>query len=105
MNRIALALASALVLCACPKSAPTAQLSGSDGEKMEMIASKLEEYRTRTGGDCSETCSIKKKVCDLSDTACEIAGKNADRNDYQQRCIAAQEDCARYSESCSTCQK
>lgn len=105
MNRFLLALAATLALSACPKSAPSAQLSGSDGEKMDMIASQLEEYRTRTGGDCSETCSLKKKVCELSDTGCEIAGKNADRNDWQQRCVSAQEECARYSESCSTCSK
>lgn len=105
MNRLALVLASSFMLFACPKSASGPQLAGSDGEKMDTIASQLEEYRTRTGGECSETCSIKNKVCGLSETACEIAGRNADRNEYQQRCVSAQEDCARFNESCSTCRK
>ncbi len=105
MNRFLLSLTAALVLFACPKPAPTTNLGGSDDEKMDTIASKLEEYRTRTDLSCDETCSVKSKVCDLSSTACGISGKHSDRNDYTQRCVASQEECAKFNESCSSCKK
>ncbi len=105
MKQLLLAVAVSCSFFACPKEAPASDLGGSDGEKMDTIASKLEEYRTRTELECSETCSIKGKVCGLSGTACDIAGKHADRGDFQERCVASQEDCARFSESCSTCSK
>lgn len=105
MKRFLLAASAALALFACPKQATAPQLGGSDDEKMDTIASKLEEYRTRTDLSCDDTCSVKSKVCDLSATACDIAGKHGDRNDYQQRCVAAQEECAKFNESCSSCRK
>lgn len=105
MNRFLLATTAALVLFACPKESPQPQLGGSDDEKMDTISSKLEEYRTRTDMSCDDTCSTKNKVCDLSSTACDIAAKHSDRNDYQQRCVAAQEECAKFNESCSSCKK
>lgn len=105
MNRLLLALTLSLALFACPKATPGPNLGGSDDEKMDTIAAQLEELRTRTNTECSETCSIKTKVCNLSETACEIAGRNADRNEYQKRCVAAQEECAKFNESCSTCKK
>ncbi len=105
MNRFVLAAAAALALFACPKPAPTTNLGGSDDEKMDTIASKLEEYRTRTDLTCDDNCSLKVKVCDLSNTACDIAGKHSDRNEFQKRCIAAQEECAKFNEACSGCQQ
>ena len=106
MNRLrsVLALAAcAFVLTACPKSAPGPSLGGSDDEKMDTIAAQLEELRTRQTTECSETCSIKNKVCSLRDTACEIAGQHSDRNEYQKRCTVGQEDCAKFNEACSAC--
>jgi len=103
MNRLLLAVALSLSLFACPKEAPSVNLGGSDSEKMDTIASKLEEYRTRSELTCDQTCDVKKNVCQLSDTACEIAGKYADNNDFQKRCIGSQEDCAKFSENCGSC--
>lgn len=103
MNRLLAAAMLSLALFACPKEAPSVNLGGSDSEKMDTIASKLEEYRTRSELTCDQTCDLKKSVCSLSGTACDIAVKNADNNDFQQRCVTAQEDCAKFSESCGSC--
>lgn len=106
MNRLALtALAASLFLLACPKNTSGPQLGGTDDEKMDQLSAQLEEYRTKTSSECSETCDLKTKVCSLSDTACEIAGRNADRAEYQKKCVTAQEECARFNESCSGCKK
>lgn len=103
MNRLVLSLFAALTLFACPKSTPGPQLGGSDDQKMDSIAAQLEELSTRTNTECSDTCSIKTRVCNLSDTACEVAGRNTDRAEYQKRCVSAQEACAKFNESCSAC--
>ena len=106
MNRLFLAsLAAALFLLACPKSTGGPNLGGSDEEKMDGLAAQLEEYGTKTNTECGQTCDLKTRVCRLSETACEIAGRNADRADYQKRCVTAQEECARFNEACSTCKK
>lgn len=105
MTRLLLSLALSSLLLACPKAAPTSTLQGSDDEKMDMLAAQLEELRTKTDLSCDETCSLKAKVCGLSTTACEVAGRHADRTDYQQRCVTAQEECARFNEGCSACKK
>lgn len=106
MIRTLLSLSLASLLLACPKSAPTSTLQGSDDEKMDMLAAQLEELRTRgTDLSCDETCSLKTKVCGLSATACDVAGRHADRADYQQRCVTAQEECAKFNEGCSACKK
>jgi hypothetical protein len=106
MNRLVLAsLAASLLLLACPKTTGGPNLGGSDDEKMDSISAQLEEYRTKSNTECGETCDLKTKVCKLSDSACEIAGRNADRAEYQKRCVTAQEECARFNESCSTCKK
>ena len=89
MNRLLLAAALSVSLFACPKDAPSVNLGGNDSEKMDTIASKLEEYRTRSDLTCAQTCDLKKSVCELSSTACDIAGKNADNNDFQKRCIGS----------------
>jgi hypothetical protein len=105
MIRLALAAAVSLALFACSKSNPGPSLGGSDDEKMDTIAAKLEEYKTKTSTECGETCSLKDKICGLSATACEIAGQHQDRAEYQKHCVTAQEECARFNESCSTCKK
>lgn len=93
-----------LCLLACPKST-TGTVMGSDDEQMDRYASQLEEIRTRGEVSCQDACSLKKKVCDLSEAACAIAGKAADRDDFQKKCVTAQEDCASFSEKCSSCSK
>ena len=106
MNRLFLAsLTASVFLLACPKNTGGPNLGGSDDEKMDMLSAQLEEYRTKTSTECSETCDLKSKVCKLSDTVCEIAGRNTDRPEYQKRCVTAQEECAKFNEGCSTCQK
>ena len=106
MNRLFLAsLAASLLLLACPKNTAGPNLGGSDDEKMDQLSAQLEEYGTKTNSECGETCDLKSKVCRLSDTVCEIAGRNADRTEYQKRCVTAQEECARFNEACSTCKK
>lgn len=105
MTRILCVLSLSVALFACPKAATGPVLGGSDDEKMDSLAAQLEELRTRTNTECSETCSLKVKVCNLSETACEIAGRNADRAEYQKRCVTAQEECAKFNETCSTCKK
>jgi outer membrane murein-binding lipoprotein Lpp len=106
MNRFLVAtFASSLLFLACPKAAPGPNLGGSDDQKMDTIAAQLEELNTKTNTECSETCSNKTKVCNLSETACEIAGRNTDRSEYQKRCVTSQEECAKFNEACSTCKK
>lgn len=105
MTRLFLVLSLSLTLFACPKATTGPVLGGSDDEKMDSLAAQLEELRTRTNTECSETCSLKVKVCNLSETACEIAGRNADRAEYQKRCVTAQEECAKFNEACSACKK
>ena len=106
MNRVLLAsLAASVLFLACPKNDPGPNLGGTDDQKMDMLAAQLEEYRTKNDAPCDETCSIKVKVCNLSSTVCEIAGRTTDRTEYQQRCVTAQEECARFNEACSTCKK
>jgi len=106
MKRLVLAtLAASMLMLACPKSTGGPNLGGSDDEKMDQLTSQLEEYGTRSNSDCNETCDLKLKICKISEIACEIAGRNADRAEYQKRCVTAQEECARFNESCSTCKK
>ncbi len=106
MNRLVLAtLAASLLFLACPKNTGGPNLGGTDDEKMDQLSAQLEEYRTKTNSECSETCDLKGKVCKLSDSVCEIAGKNADRAEYQKKCVTSQEECARFNEACSGCKK
>ena len=106
MNRLVFAaLAASMILLACPKNAGGPNLGGSDDEKMDHLAAQLEEYGTKANADCTETCNLKTKICKISEDACEIAGRNTDRTEYQKRCVTAQEECARFNESCSTCKK
>jgi hypothetical protein len=93
-----------LCLFACPK-ASTSTVMGSDDEQMDRYASQLEEIRTRGEVSCPDACSLKSKVCDISTSACAIASKAADRDDFQKKCVTSQEDCASFSEKCSSCSK
>lgn len=91
----------ALALTACPKKVADTNVAGTDDEQMDQYAAQLEELRTREGLKPSDYCSLKGKVCDISKTVCDIAGKHADRDDFQKRCVASQEDCAHFNEGCS----
>lgn len=104
MKRLLLTAALTLGLLGCPKSTP-GNISGTDDEQMDTIGSKLEELRTREGLKCDEWCSLKDKACGLSKQSCDIAGRHADREEFQKRCVASQEDCAKFIEGCSSCTK
>jgi hypothetical protein len=103
-NRFFLALAVTLGLLACPKEAPT-NVAGTDDEKMDKIAPQLEELRSKTDVKGDEWCKLKDKACGLSKDACDIAGKHADREDFQKQCAASQEDCAKFTEGCASAPK
>lgn len=104
MSRVALpALALSLLLLGCPKNTPVTTLGGTDDEQMDAYAAQLEELHTRTNPQCSDWCSQKGKVCDMSKAVCEIAARHADRQDFQKKCVASQEECAHYNEACSSC--
>ena len=102
MKRLLLVCALALPALACPKAVPE-NLAGSDDEQMDTNAAKLEELRTREGLTCDEWCSLRDKVCAISKSSCEIAGRHADREEFQKRCVTSQEDCAKFNESCGSC--
>ena len=104
MNRLFLLAAIALGLLACPKEAPT-NLAGTADEQMDSLASQLEELRSRIDLKCDDWCSLKEKACGLSKKSCDIAAKNTDRDDFQKRCVASQEDCAKFIEGCASCRK
>ena len=105
MTRLFPLLAAVALCSACPKSSGTS-VSGSADDQMDLYSSQLEELRTRAaGGDlkCTEWCSSKDKVCSLRDKTCDLAGSNAGREDFAKRCTTAQEDCARFNDSCTSC--
>jgi hypothetical protein len=104
MKRLLLVCAFALTALACPKAAP-ANVAGTDDEQMDVFASQLEELRTRQDLKCDEWCSLKDKACGLSKSSCDIAGRHSDREDFQKRCVASQEDCAKFIEGCASCAK
>jgi hypothetical protein len=105
MTRLVPLFAAAALFLACPKSTGS-NVSGNTDEQMDQYASQLEELRTRASGadmKCSDWCSLKTKVCSLRDSTCDLAGSNAARDDFQKRCTTAQEDCARFNDSCTSC--
>lgn len=102
MRSILLAALMSVALFACPKSTGTTVM-GSDDEQMDRYAAQLEEIRTRGEVTCTDACSLKGKVCDISKAACAIASKVADRDDFQKKCVTSQEDCASFSEKCAAC--
>lgn len=100
-NRLFLIAALTLGLFACPKETPT-NVAGTDDEQMDKIASQLEELRSKQDVKADEWCKLKDKACGFSKSACEIAGKHADREDFQKQCAASQEDCAKFTEGCAS---
>lgn len=105
MTRLALACAAVLSLAACPKNVPE-NVSGSDDEQMDRYSAQLEELRARSAQDmkCDDWCGLKDKACSTSKGVCDLAAKGS-RNDFQTKCVGAQEDCARFTDSCSSCKK
>jgi hypothetical protein len=104
MLRLALACAAVLALSGCPKNVPE-NVAGTEDEQMDRYSAQLEEIRTRSAQDmkCDDWCRDKGRVCDISKSVCDVASKRSDRNDFQSKCVAAQEDCARFNDSCSSC--
>ena len=106
MTRLTLACALTLTLAGCPKNVPD-NVAGNDDERMDQYTAQLEELRTRSAQDmlCDDWCGMKGKACGISSSVCDLAGKKAERNDFQSKCVAAQEECARFTDSCSSCKK
>lgn len=107
-TRAPLFLLLALSLLGCPKQAPTVGTVSSDDELVDQYSAQLEELRTRDmSGDnrCKEACPGKDKACAISESVCGIAAKKPDIAYFQTKCVASQEDCARFTEACSACAK
>ncbi len=105
MNRLLFIACTAAALLGCPKRTTT-NVSGTDDERMDQYSAQLEELRTRVQArevSCSEWRELAGKICDIRANVCEIANRHVDRADMQQKCIAAQEDCARFNDSASSC--
>ncbi|MBX7114074.1 MAG: hypothetical protein K1X64_07040 [Myxococcaceae bacterium] len=101
-------VALSLLLLGCPKQAPTVAITGNDDELIDQYSAQLEELRTRdTAGEnrCKDACPTKNKVCAISESVCGIAVKKGDRADFQTKCVATQEDCAKFGEVCLSCSK
>jgi hypothetical protein len=100
-------LATTLLLAACPKQADTVTVTGTADQQVDQYSSKLEELRTRMQAaedQCpADACSLAKEGCTISDRICEIAAKNTDRTDFQERCGRSQEDCAQFNDTCARC--
>ena len=93
-----------LLCMGCPKATGDTTLRGSEDEQMDAIGAQIEEYSSQPQTECSQKCTLRGKVCNLSKLACDIANRFGERADYQRRCVATQEECARYGEACSSCQ-
>jgi hypothetical protein len=104
MNRLALALVLSAFCLACPKSTGT-NVAGTDDEQMDSFTAQLDELHSRQDLGCGNWCSLKDKACGLSKSTCDMAGKHNDREDFQKRCVASQEDCAKFTEGCASCPK
>src|SRR4051812_30649253 len=106
MTRFGFALLTAAALSACPKNVPD-NVAGTEDERMDQYGAQLEEMRTRSAQDmkCDDWCGMKGKVCGISSSVCDITAKKSERADFQSKCVAAQEDCAKFTDSCSSCKK
>jgi hypothetical protein len=106
MNRLPFACVIVLCLAGCPKNVPE-NVAGTDDEQMDRYSAQLEEQRTRSAQDmkCDDWCNEKPNVCRISKAVCDISARKGDRADFQSKCVAAQEDCAKYSDNCSGCRK
>lgn len=107
MRVLALAAAT-LFLFACPKRQETFTVTGTADQQMDQYVAKLEELRSRmqaaTDGCPDNACAVANEGCKISQHVCELAQKNPDRTDFQDRCGRAQEDCAQFNGTCSRCQ-
>jgi hypothetical protein len=100
-----LLLAFATLTLGCPK-APPSGVSGTDDEQLDRLSAQLEELRTRVQAQepkCSEWCTLASQVSGISKAICDIAGRNKDRTELQQKCVSSQEDVARFNDSCASC--
>lgn len=97
-------LLSAALLLGCPKQAITT-VAGTDDEQIDRLSNQLEELKLKTEVPCAEACALKKTACDNSAATCEIASRQASREDFQKKCVASQEECARFNESCASCSR
>lgn len=98
----AFALAAGFLLAGCPKN-PDTTVSGTDEEKLDQYAARLEELRIRMQAEappCDEVCSMAREVCEIAGQVCDIATR---LERAQQRCVTANEDCARFNDSCASC--
>jgi hypothetical protein len=108
ITRALLLVACSLCLFACPKQSTAVATTGGDDELVDQYAAQLEELRTRdVSGEnhCKDACPNKSKVCGISESVCAIAVKKGDRADFQTKCVASQEDCAKFTEVCLGCTK
>ncbi len=103
MLRLALGVALVVTLLGCPKNTPSSTVAGTDEEKMDMLSAQLEELHTRADVKCPDWCTLKPRACDLSKQTCDIAGRLPDRAEFQKKCVAANEECARWSDGCASC--
>jgi hypothetical protein len=107
MNRLALLalIASMALALGCPKRQPGG-VTSSDDDLLDGYSAQMEELRSRLKmqePSCEEWRSLAKSGCAVSRQVCEIATRNRDRGDMQQRCIDSQEDCARFNDGASAC--
>lgn len=92
-----------MLFVACPKRVEN--VSGAADESMDSYSAQFEELRGRVNSEmkCKDWCELKPRVCDLTNKTCSIAQQNQSRDDFQASCTTAQEDCARFSDSCANC--
>lgn len=95
------------LLTACPKQLPP-PVAGTDEERVDQCAAKLEELRTRAKAQepsCDDWCQMASQACSLRAEVCEIASRHADRAQMQTRCAEGQEDCAHFTDGCDRCRR
>lgn len=100
--------AATLFLLGCPKRQETFTVTGTDDQQIDLYFAKLEELRSSmqaaNDGCPDNACSVASEGCTISARVCDIAQKNPDRTDFQDRCGRAQEDCAQFNRTCTRCQ-
>ena len=97
----------ALLLAAagCPKRVDS-NVAGTDDEQMDQLSARLEELRARVQAQepqCKDWCSMSGEVSHLSQKVCDLSTKNPERSDMQQKCVASQEERARFNDGCAPC--
>lgn len=103
MKKLFLLTLAALALAGCPKRASTT-VAGTDEEQLDQYSSRLEELRTRAQAEnpsCGDTCQMAQEACGIAQKVCDIATRIPDRG--QDRCVAANEDCAQFNDRCAAC--